>query len=132
MTHKSPPARQRYSRSAPLATLAVFAALLLATPASAEQVESLRNGSQATGDSLEASARLVASGGQVVLGAIAVPLAASGAILEGTGQAADAIASDLWDAANTPLKIDDAIIMAAPPPQLPARPALTSATATEG
>jgi hypothetical protein len=106
--------------------------LALAAPlAHAEQVESLRNASQATGDSLDASARLVASGGQVVLGAVAVPLAAAGGLLEGTGAAADSIATDLWDAANTPLKVDDAVVMASPPPRLPALPVLARAGTVE-
>lgn len=94
-------------------------ALLLATPASGD---SLGNASQAVGDSADASARIVASGGQIALGAVAIPLAASGALTEATGEAATEISEDLWATANAPLKVDDRVIVPQAAPNVPRLP----------
>ena len=80
--------------------------------------DSFRNFSEATGDSADASARVVAAGGQVAIGAVAIPLAASASLVEGTGHAANVIADDLWTAANAPLKVSDDVVIAQPPPSL--------------
>ncbi|MEM9738965.1 MAG: hypothetical protein AAF829_03785 [Pseudomonadota bacterium] len=97
-------------------SLVAAAALALTLPA---QADSLGNASQAAADSAEASTRIVAAGGQIAMGAVAIPLAAAGAIAEGGGQAATKISDDLWETANTPLKIDDRVIVAQPAPIVP-------------
>lgn len=84
--------------------------------------DSISNLSEATSDSVEASARVIASGGQVALGAVAIPLALAGATSEGAGSAATTIADDLWKTANAPLKVDDDIAMAQPLPHVPRTP----------
>lgn len=84
--------------------------------------DSFRNMSEATGDSANASGRVVAAGGQVALGAVAVPLALAGAAVESGGQAATQIAGDMWDVANAPLVVDEDIAMAQPLPELPRAP----------
>lgn len=99
---------------------------LFATPLA--NADSLKNFSQATADSVEASGRIVAAGGQIALGAVAVPLAAVGGLSEATGGAANAIAVDLWDAANAPLTVDEAVLMAQPLPEIPARVGAPGAT----
>lgn len=81
--------------------------------------DSFQNLSDATGDSANASGRVVAAGGQVALGAVAVPLALVGAGVESTGNAATEIAGDLWDVANAPLEVDEDIAMAQPLPDVP-------------
>ncbi|MDJ0921976.1 MAG: hypothetical protein QNI84_12685 [Henriciella sp.] len=97
-----------------------FATLIVSVMAGSglAHADSFQNASQAAADSAEASARLVASGVQVTLGATAVPLAASGAVANAGGSAANQIAGDLWDAANAPLTVDDDIAMAQPLPRL--------------
>ncbi|MEL6753432.1 MAG: hypothetical protein AAFO57_05350 [Pseudomonadota bacterium] len=97
-------------------TLLGASAIALAGPAFAD---SLGNASEASADSAEAGLRLVASGGQIALGAVAIPLAASGAIAEGTGQAASDISDELWETANSPLKVDDRVVLAQPAPNVP-------------
>ena len=82
------------------------------------QADSFQNFSEATGDSAQAGARVVAAGGQVAIGAIAVPLAAAGALAEGAGGAANHIADDMWTAANAPLTVSDEVVVAQPPPSL--------------
>ncbi len=102
--------------------LAILAALAgLAIPITA-MADSLGNMSQAVGDSADASARIVAAGGQVALGAVAIPLAGIGGLSEATGSAATHISNDLWSAANAPLKIEDTVVMAQPAPKVPYRP----------
>lgn len=82
------------------------------------QADSLNNFSEAVGDSADASARIVASGGQVVIGATALPLALAGTGLEGAGQLSKDMANELWGTTNTPLKIDEDIVIAQTPPTL--------------
>jgi hypothetical protein len=99
--------------------VALLAGLVAFTvPQGADAQASMENASNAASDSADASARLVASGGQVVLGAIAVPLAVAGGVAEGTGAVAGDISKDLWDAANAPLVVDDAVAIAQPIPDL--------------
>ncbi len=102
------------------ATLAALSGLTITTTATAD---SLGNMSKAVGDSADASARIVAAGGQVALGAVAIPLAGIGGLSEATGSAATHISNDLWSAANAPLKIEDTVVMAQPAPNVPHRPA---------
>jgi len=92
--------------------------ILLAVTQSAAHADSIQNTSQAAGDSAEASARLVASGVQVTLGAAAIPLSAAGAVTAAGGSTAMHLADDLWTAANTPLKVDNDIAVAQPLPSL--------------
>ena len=91
--------------------LAVFASPIA-------MADSFQNMSDATLDSADASARLAASGTQVALGAVAVPLAGLGALAEAGGETATEISADLWDVANTPLKVDDAVVIAQPLPDM--------------
>lgn len=100
-------------------------ALIAVSGASAANADSFKNMSQAVGDSAEASSRVIAAGGQVTLGAIAVPLSAIGAISEATGEAATAISGDLWDVANAPLTISDEVVIAQAVPTVPRTPAQT-------
>ena len=79
---------------------------------------SFNNFSQAVGDSAEASVRVAAAGGQVALGAVAVPLAAAGALAEGAGNAANGIADEMWNTANAPLTVSDDVVFAQDPPSL--------------
>lgn len=102
---------------------AALAATSLMVPIALAQ--SSNNMSEAIADSGEASARIVAAGGQIVIGAVAVPLAAAGGLSEATGSAATEISDGLWDAANTPLVVDDAVVMAQPAPQVPRTPKST-------
>jgi len=102
-----------------IATLAALAGLAFTGAAMAD---SLGNMSQAVGDSADASARIVAAGGQVALGAVAIPLAGIGGLSEATGSAATHISNDLWSAANAPLKIEDTVVMAQPAPRVPQLP----------
>ena len=93
--------------------------ILLAVIASPlAMADSFQNMSDATLDSADASARLAASGTQVALGAVAVPLAGLGALAEAGGETATEISADLWDVANTPLKVDDAVVIAQPLPEM--------------
>lgn len=89
-----------------------FATLAMATlVAQGALADSGQNASNASADSAEASARLAASGVQLTMGAVAVPLVAIGTIAEGTGEA-------LWEAANAPLEVSDEVLTAVPPPAL--------------
>ena len=100
--------------------LTIVSALSAFLTIGAAHADSVNNFSQAAGDSAEASARVIAAGGQVAVGAVALPLAAAGTIVEGTGSAVGELANDLWDAANTPLEVDDDIVIAQGPPTLSA------------
>lgn len=82
------------------------------------QADSLQNFSEAGGGSSEAGARVVAAGGQVALGAVAIPLSAVGTIAEEGGGVVNVIAGDLWTAANVPLTVDRDIVVAQPAPSL--------------
>ena len=85
----------------------------------AAHADSFQNLSEATGDSAEASARIGASGVQIALGAVAVPLALTGMAAEGVGESAQIVADDFWHAANAPLTVDEDIAIAEPLPTLP-------------
>ncbi len=80
--------------------------------------DSFQNFSEAAGDSSEAGARVIAAGGQVALGAVAVPLVVVGTIAEETGGAANMIGNDIWAAANQPLTVDRDVVVAQPAPSL--------------
>jgi len=103
------------TKHTPLIALAVLAAPVA-------MADSFQNMSDATLDSADASARIAASGTQVALGAVAVPLAGLGALAEAGGETATEISADLWDVANAPLKVDDAVVIAQPLPELGVAP----------
>ncbi len=106
------------------AGIALPVLMLAAQPALAD---SGQNASNAAAGSAEASAELVAAGGQVALGAVAVPLAVAGGALWFAGEGALEIGSAAWEAANAPLEVCDEVIMAVPPPKLaPAHPQIKS------
>ena len=94
-----------------------IAALAVVAVSACAHADSLNNFSDAVGDSGEASARVTAAGGQVAVGAVAVPLAAVGGLTEATGNAANVIANDLWDIANAPLEVDEDVVIAQPLPK---------------
>ena len=100
-----------------IALAAVMTTAALSAPAFAQ--DSLANASQASGESLEAAAALSEAGVKVTLGSVAVPLASAAAVTSAAGSTAEAIAGELWDTANSPLHIDDDIILAAPAPDGP-------------
>lgn len=102
-------------RALPLLLLA-GTALTVGPPA---QADSFRNVSDATGESLQSSAQLSAAGSQVALGAVALPLAAVGAVTEGSGALTTEISDALWETANAPLAVDDDIAIAQPAPSVP-------------
>ena len=79
---------------------------------------SMKNFSEATADSAEAGSRIVAAGGQVAIGAVAVPLSVVGSLAEGSGEVANEIADDMWETANKPLKVDDDVVVAQDAPRL--------------
>lgn len=104
-------------------TALTAATLLLAAPVIAQ--ESVETASQAADQSVdaseqsaEASVLMTAAGVQVASGASALPLAASGAGVESAGGASVAAGDAMWDAANTPIVIDDAVMMAGPAPDV--------------
>jgi hypothetical protein len=80
--------------------------------------DSFGNASAASADSAEASARLAASGVQVTMGAVAIPLTAVGGLTMEAGEATFDLGLDLWDAANAPLEVSDEVVTALPPPVL--------------
>lgn len=82
------------------------------------KADSFNNFSTAIGDSAEASAQVVAAGGQVAIGAVALPLSVVGSGAEMVGGASQALADELWDAANAPLIVDQDVVFAVPPPPL--------------
>ena len=97
------------------------AAICLLTPVAA--ADSTGNLSEATGDSSQASARIAAAGGQVALGAVALPLRLGGDVTAGIGEAAGNAGEAMWEAANAPLKVDDRVAIADPAPRVPRLPA---------
>ncbi len=94
-----------------------FAAIALAGVSLPAAADSLRNTSAATSDSVDASTRLAASSGQIVLGAVAVPLKISGAVTETIGKGATEAGHALSEAANAPLEVSDETLVAQPPPR---------------
>lgn len=80
--------------------------------------DSLENFSIAVGGSAQASVELLASGAQVTVGAVAVPLEISGAVLDGSGHLSTEFANELWAVANAPISVDDDIVIAQEPPSL--------------
>lgn len=101
------------------ATLAATACLLAPVAAA----DSAQNFSDAAGDSSQASAQIVAAGGQVALGAVALPLTIGGEITAAAGQGVADAGEALWDVANAPLKVDDRVALAQPAPDVPRLPA---------
>ena len=95
------------------------AAALAVVHAPIAYADSVTNMSDATGDSLEASSRIVVSGGQVALGAVAIPLALAGEVTGSAGDVATETSDVLWQAANAPLTVDPAVAMAQPAPNVP-------------
>ncbi len=111
-----------------LALRSLFAITLMMPVAHADSIANL---SEATADSSEASARIVAAGGQVVLGAVALPLAITGSAANASGTALNESSEVMWDAANTPLRVDDRIAIAQPLPRIPRLPETASSRSDE-
>lgn len=94
--------------------------LVAALVADGAFADSFQNASTASGDSAEASARLAASGAQITLGAIAIPLQAVGGLTTAVGESASWMGAEFWEAANEPLTVSDEVLTAVPPPALTA------------
>lgn len=82
------------------------------------KADSFNNFSEAIVDSGDASARVIASGGQVALGATAIPLSILGNGADFVGDVSNGISNELWTAANAPLTVDEDVVIAVPPPHL--------------
>ena len=95
------------------------AAALAVIHAPIAYADSVTNMSEATGDSLDASSRIVVSGGQVALGAVAIPLALVGEVTGSAGSVATETSDVLWQAANAPLVVDRDVAIAQPAPDVP-------------
>lgn len=102
----------------PLTPYCVATLLVAALVADGAFADSFQNASTASGDSAEASARLAASGAQITLGAVAIPLQAIGGLTTVAGESVSEIGEDFWDAANQPLTVSDEVLTAMPPPAL--------------
>lgn len=116
-------------------TPAIAAAALFAVPGLAQ--ESAQNASDGSEQSAqgseqlaEAAAVLTGSGIQVVMGAAALPIASAAVTLDSAGEVTMGVADVMWEGANAPLVIDDAVIMAGPAPDaaMAGTPADTAAT----
>lgn len=99
----------------PFCFASLLAAALMADGAFAD---SFQNASTASKDSAEASAELAASGVQLTMGAVAVPLALAGAVTAGAGEVALEVSEGLWEGANAPLNVSDEVLTAVPAPAL--------------
>lgn len=95
---------------------ALFASLV----ADGAFADSFQNASTASADSAEASAELAASGVQLTMGAVAVPIGVLGGISVGVGEATLGISAELWEAANAPLDVTGEVLTAVPAPVLTA------------
>jgi hypothetical protein len=84
--------------------------------------DSLGNVSTASGDSLEASARLAEAGVKTVVGVVALPFVAVGAIAESGGGAVRQSGEAVWDSANGPLEIGNDTVIAQGRPSVPYEP----------
>lgn len=102
----------------PLTPYCLATMLVAACFADAAFADSLQNFSTASADSAEASARLSASGAQITLGAVAIPLQAVGGLTEAAGTATSWLGEEMWEAANTPLTVSEDVLSAVPPPSL--------------
>lgn len=107
-------------RSLPLLLLGLSA---LAGPALAQ--DSVANPSAAGGASSEVAGHLTASGVQTALGVAAVPTSvagtasvAGGSALAGAGSAVSEAAGASADASNSPLKVDDKVVVSPDPAPL--------------
>lgn len=102
----------------PLTPYCVATLLVAALVAEGAFADSFQNASTASGDSAEASARLAASGAQITLGAVAIPLQAIGGLTVAAGESVNWIGEEFWDAANQPLTVSEEVLTAVPPPAL--------------
>ena len=102
----------------PLTPYCVATLLVAALVADGAFADSFQNASTASGDSAEASARLAASGAQITLGAVAIPLQALGGITTAVGESASWVGEEFWETANQPLTVSDEVLTAVPPPSV--------------
>ena len=104
-----------------LTGICVAAALMAATSAAstAHAQDSLANASKASADSAVALGELTEAGVKVVGGAVALPVAAAGVVMEGAGKAPHQGGKAMWDSANGPLEITPETVAAQPAPQVP-------------
>lgn len=103
----------------PKALFLTASLLAAATASGVHAQDSLTNASQASGESLVSTARLSEAGVKVVVGAVALPFVAVGAVIEGSGKVVRQSADAVWDEANGPLKISPETVVAQPAPQVP-------------
>jgi hypothetical protein len=75
--------------------------------------------SQATGDSVVASAKLTAAGVKAVAGVVALPVISVGVITESAGHITADSGQAVWTAANTPLDVSPETVVAQPVPTVP-------------
>jgi len=94
-----------------------IAALLMASSVHAQ--DSLANASKASADSAVAIGEMTEAGVKVVGGAVALPVAAVGIVVEGTGKVLHQGGKAMWDSANGPLEITPETVTAQPAPQVP-------------
>lgn len=94
-----------------------LAACLMASSVHAQ--DSLANASKASTDSAVAIGEMTEAGVKVVGGAVALPVAAVGMVVEGTGKALHYGSKAMWDSAQRPLEITPQTVTAQPAPQVP-------------
>lgn len=94
----------------------VGAALLTSQAQAADSVE---NTSNAAGESVIATAKLAASGVQVVAGVAAIPVMGVGSAAQSTGEILQDSGEAVWTAANTPLEVSDDTVVAQPAQTVP-------------
>lgn len=112
----------------PLSAALIVGTALITTQAHA--ADSIDNTSQAAGESVIATAKLAASGVQVVAGVAALPVMGVGSAAESTGEIMQDSGQAVWTAANTPLEVSDETVVAQPAPAVPydAQPAKKAKT----
>ncbi len=102
----------------PLTAYCVATLVVATLTAEGAFADSFQNASTASGDSAEASTRLAASGAQLTLGAVAIPLQAADELSTAVGEASSWVGEDLWETANEPLTVSNEVLTAVPPPAL--------------
>ncbi|MGF1463891.1 MAG: hypothetical protein ACFB2Z_12160 [Maricaulaceae bacterium] len=108
-----------------LKTIAVCAGCLVLSAAAHAQDSSFVTAGKAAGLSVKASAHGAGEASQVALGAVALPLMATGAVASGVGDLSRAVSEGAWDAA-TPLSVSDEVL-AAPELDAPITPGVDPA-----
>lgn len=98
---------------------AALAALALGVTTEARASQAVDGSARIAGGVSEAavgSVQLGHAAGRVIIGATALPLSASGALLSDVGAGSTALADGLWDAATTELVIDPHVHVGRPAP----------------